>query len=89
MEKDLSKCFLDEIFTQPPKSNYLMNKIVPYHIDEMWSFDSMYMKRTYHNRGYRYILVVIDNFSQLTWCIPLRNHYSQTKKDGFSKLLIT
>ena len=40
-----------------------------------------------NNKTFRYIVVVIDNFSKHTWCIPLKNKISQTKKEKFSKNL--
>ena len=42
-----------------------------------------------NNRGYRYILVVFDNFSNCTWYIPLKNKYAQTIKDEFSNYVTT
>ena len=41
-----------------------------------------------NNRGYRYVLVVIDNFSKFGWTIPLKNKIAQTIKDSFEKILI-
>ena len=42
-----------------------------------------------NNKGYRYIFVVIDNFSKFLRCIPLKNKYSQTIKNEFSNILTT
>ena len=36
---DLTKIFIDENFSKPPKRNYETNKIVYNHIDEIWSVD--------------------------------------------------
>ena len=35
-----------------------------------------------NNRGYRYVLDVIDNFSNFGWTIPLKNKIAQTIKDS-------
>ena len=40
-----------------------------------------------NNRGYRYVLVVIDNFSNFGWTIPLKNKNAQTIKDSFENIL--
>ena len=40
-----------------------------------------------HNRGYRYVLVVIDNFSEFGWTIPLKNKYAQSITDTFSEII--
>ena len=42
-----------------------------------------------NNRRYRYVLVVIDNFSKFGWTIPLKNKNAQTIKDSFENILIS
>ena len=42
-----------------------------------------------NNKGYRYILVVIDNFSKFGWTIPLKNKYAQSITDAFSQIIKT
>ena len=39
------------------------------------------------NKGYRYILVLIDNFCKFVWTIPLKNKYAQSITDAFSQIL--
>ena len=41
-----------------------------------------------NNRGYRYVLVIIDNFSKFGWTIPHKNKNGQTIKDSFENILI-
>ena len=36
---DLTKKFIDEIYSSPPKKNYSTKKIVYNHVDEIWSID--------------------------------------------------
>ena len=45
--------------------------------------------RPENKRRYRYVLVVIDNFSQYGWTIPLKNKNAQTIKDSFENILIS
>ena len=40
-----------------------------------------------NNRGYRYVLVIIDNFSKYGWTVPLKNKNAQTIKDSFENIL--
>ena len=89
-KKDLITTFIDEIYSNPPKKNYLTNKTTVKHIDDTWSADLLDMidYRTKNNNGYRYILVVIDNFSKFGWVTSLRNKSSQTIVDEFSKIII-
>ena len=41
-----------------------------------------------NNRGYRYVLVFIDNFSKFGWTLPLKNKKALTIKDSFEITLI-
>ena len=41
-----------------------------------------------NNRGYRYDLVIIDNFSKFGWTVPLKNKNAQTINDSFENILI-
>ena len=85
------KIFKNEIYSKPPKRNYITNKTDVYHIDDIWSLDILDLKDygAENNRGYRYVLVIIDNFSKFEWTIPLKNKNAQTIKDSFEKILIS
>ena len=80
INKDLTKTFIDEISSKAPKKNYETNKKIYNHTDEIWSIDlaDMIDYKISNNKGYRYIFIVIDNFSKYLWAIPLKNKYSQT-----------
>ena len=85
------KVFINEIYSKPPKKNYATNKTDVYFIDDIWSLDILDLKDygPENNRGYRYVLVVIDNFSKFGWTIPLKNKNAQTIKDSFENILIS
>ena len=89
INKDLTKIFIDEIYSKPPKKNYPTNKITYNHIDEIWSIDlaDMIDYKISNNKGYRYIFIIIDNFSKYLWAIPLKNKNSQTITNEFSNIL--
>ena len=91
MKKDLTKIFIDEIYSKAPKKFYPTNKIVYNHIDEIWSIGlaDMIDYKTSNNKGFRYIFIVIDNFSKYLWAIQLKNKYSQTITNEFSNILAT
>ena len=84
------KIFINEIYSKGPKKNYATNKTNVYHIDDVWSLDILDLKDygPENNRGYRYVLVIIDNFSKFGWTIPLKNKNAQTIKDSFENILI-
>ena len=91
MKKDLTKIFIDEIYSKPPRKNFPTNKIIYNHIDEIWSIDlaDMVDYKVSNNKGYRYIIIVIDNFSKYLWAIPLKNKNSQTITNEFSNIITT
>ena len=55
-------------------------------IDDTWSSDLLDMTEysPKNQKGDRYILVNIDNFSKFVWTIPLKNKYAQSILDAFS-----
>ena len=83
------KIFINEIYSKPPKRNYATNKTDVYHIDDIWSLYILDLKDygPENNRGYRYVLVTIDNFSKFGWTSPLKNKNAQTIKDSFENIL--
>ena len=84
------KIFINEIYSKPPKKYYATNKTDVYHIDDIWSLDILDLKDygPENNRGYRYVLVIIDNFSKFGWTIPLKNKNALTIKDSFENIII-
>ena len=91
MKKDLTKIFIDEIYLKPPRKNYETNKIVNNHIDQIWSINlaDMIDYKISNIKRYRYIVIVVDNFSKFLWALPLKNKYSQTITNEFSNILTT
>ena len=85
------KIFINEIYSKPPRKNYATNKTDVYHIDDIWSLDILDLKDygPENNRGYRYVLITIDNFSKFGWTSPLKNKNAQTIKDSFENILIS
>ena len=83
------KIFINEIYSKPPRKNYPTNKTDVHHIDDTWSLDILDLKDygPENNRGYRYVLVIIDNFSKYGWTVPLKNKNAQTIKDSFENIL--
>ena len=88
-KRDLTKTFIDEIYSKPPMRYYTTNKIIYNNIDEIWSIDLADFSdyKTSNNNGFRYIFTKIDNFSKYLWAIPLKNKYSQTITNEVSNKL--
>ena len=91
VKRDSTKIFIDEIYSKPPMRNYPTNKTIIKSIDDTWSSDLLDMTDygIKNNKGYRYILVVIDNFSKFGWTIPLKNKYGQSITYAFSQIIKT
>ena len=68
----------------------LQKKSDVYHIDDIWSLDILDLKDygPESNRGFRYVSVITDNFSQFGWTIPLKNENVQNIKDFVENILI-
>ena len=52
---------------------------MPVHIVEMQQFSKW-------NKGYKYLLVVIDVFSKYGWIVPLKNEQGETVKEAFQSI---
>ena len=72
MKKEFKKKFFDEIYSKPPKKNCLANKLKIKSIDDIWSTAILDLNDygPEKNKGYRYIIVVMDNFSKFGWTVP-------------------
>ena len=73
-KRDLTKIFIDEIYTFPLKKMYSTNQIIYIHIDDIWSIDLVDMidYKISNNKRFRYTFIIIDIFSKYLWAIPLR-----------------
>ena len=91
MSQKIIKIFINEIYSKPPRKYYPTNKTDVYYIDDIWSLDILDLKDygPENNRGYRYVLVTIDNFSKFGWTTPLKNKNALTIKDSFENTLIS
>ena len=89
MKKDLTKIFYDEICSKPPMRIFSTNKIIYDHIDERWSIDlaDIIDYKVSNNKRFRYIFVIIDDFSKYNWCKPMKNKNSKTITDEFLNVL--
>ena len=65
--------------------NYPTNKLIDNHIDEVCSFDlaDMIDYKISNKKGFRYIFVIIENFSKNTWCILLKKKQSNKNTRNF------
>ena len=69
------KIFTNDIYSKPLNRKYSTNKTDVCHIDDIWSLDILDLKDdgSKINRWYRYVLVIIDNFSKYGSTVPPKN----------------
>ena len=84
------KIFKNEIYSKGPRKSDPTKKTDVYHIDEVSSLAILDLKDygPKNNRGYRYVLAIIDNFSKCVWTVPLKNKNVQTVKDSFENIIV-
>ena len=66
MKKDLTKIFIDEIYSTLLIKTYPSDKIVYNHIDEIWSVDlaDLLEYKISNIKGFKYTFVIKDNFNK-------------------------
>ena len=91
MTQKTIKYFLDEIYSKPPKKNFVTNKTEVYHNGDVWSSDIMDLKdyKPENNRSCGYVLVNTDKFSKLGWYVLIENKTAKTIKASFENNLKT
>ena len=82
--------FKNEFHSKRRKKIFSTNKTDVYHIDDIWTLDILDQKDYVpeNNRSYRYVLVVIYNFSKFGWTVPSNKKNAQTLTNSFKKFLI-
>ena len=83
--------FINEIYSKPPQKNFPTNKTYVFYIDNIWSLDILDLKdySPENDRNYKYVLVIIDNFSKYGWTVPLKNKSGRTIRDSFENIIKT
>ena len=72
----------------PIKRKFEKRQVNVFEIDDTWGCDLVEMQEwNKQNRGYRYMLTVIDVFSKYAWAIPLKDKKGTTTTDAF-KLIV-
>ena len=90
MSQKSIKIFINKIYSKGPKRKYATKKTDVCHIDDIWSLDILDLKGfgPENNRGYSYVLVIIDNFSKLGFTVPIKSKNAQTIKGSFKNIFI-
>lgn len=71
------------------RRNFLRRPVVLKGVDDLWQADLMDIQNlSKYNKGYNYILVVIDCFSKYAWMEPLKTKNKLDVTRAFKKILI-
>ena len=67
--------------------NFTRRRIIVNHVDEIWAADLVDMHQfSKWNKGYKYILMVIDVFSKYGWIVPLKDKKGETVMIAFQMI---
>ena len=62
--------------------------IITQGVDDTWSADLIEMKKlSKWNKGFKYVMTIIDVFPKYAWAIPLKNKYGLTAAKAFESLI--
>ena len=84
MSSDWSQQLAEELH-KPITRNFRTKRVISYGIDKIWAADLVEMQKySKWNKGFKYLLMVIDVFSKYGWIIPLKDK----KTESVSLLLV-
>ena len=85
-DKNWQQQLADELH-KPIKRNFTRRRVLVNHVDEVWCSDLVEMQQfSKWNKGYRYLLMVLDVFSKYGWIIPLKNKKGETVSEALKTL---
>ena len=72
---------------KPVKRKFQRRHVNAFSIDDVWGADLVDMREwEKQNKGYKYMLNVIDVFSKYAWSIPMKNKTGGTTFEAFRKI---
>ena len=78
---------MNYIHCTPIKRNFTRRRVITNHIDEIWASDLVEMQQfSKWNKGYRYLLMIIDVFSKYGWIVPLKDKKGETVAESFKTI---
>ena len=86
-DKNWQQQLADELH-KPVKRNFTRRRVLVNHVDEVWCSDLVEMQQfSKWNKGYRYILMVLDVFSKYGWITPLKDKKGETVSEALKTIL--
>ena len=86
-DKNWQQQLADELH-KPINRNFTRRRVLVNHVDEVWCSDLVETQQfSKWNKGYRYLLMVLDVFSKYGWIIPLKDKKGETVSEAFKTIL--
>ncbi|KAL9986004.1 hypothetical protein ACROYT_G000057 [Oculina patagonica] len=87
-KNDWSQQLADELH-KPIRRKFKTRRVISNGIDEIWSADLVFMdKLSKWNKGYKYLLTIIDVFSKFAWAIQLKDKKGASITSAFNNIII-
>ena len=84
--KDSWKEKLADELHKPIKRKFPRRSVIVFNKDEIWSADLVDMQAfSSFNKGFKYILTVIDVFSKYAWAVPIKGKSAASVTKAFEK----
>ena len=86
-KNDWSQQLADELH-KPIRRKFKTRRVISNGIDEIWCSDLVEMQHfSKWNKGYRYLLMILDVFSKYGWIAPLKDKKGETVTQAFKTIL--
>ena len=73
---------------KPVKRKFQRRRVIAYDIDDVWSSDLVEMQEwSKENKGFRYMLNVVDVFSKYAWSVPMKDKTGITTVNAFKQII--
>jgi len=88
LEKALWNEELADELHKSVRRKFQRRQVISYEVDDVWSCDLVEMQEwSKENKGYRYMLNVVDAFSKYAWSIPLKDKTGLTTLNAFKQIV--
>ena len=69
------------------KRNFPRRRVIARSVDDIWGADLVEMQQfSKWNKGYRYLIMLIDCFSKFGWIAPIKNKTGESIAEAFEKI---
>ena len=78
---------LEDELHKPIKPNFTRQRVIVNGIDKIWCSDLIEVQQfSKWNKGYGYLLMLLDLFSKYGWIVPLKDKKGETVTEAFKTI---